>query len=290
MRITRNADREAVIMTALRTSFTETRTGVHLSDLLSPRQAAFRRTMPMPLTASEVLYFLAGRGHEEVFARLAGVEVGASKVQVVRIPGFIAGEGRLKHGISYRPDFRWDTKPTEFKTRRSNLAEPGQESRVYDHYLEQLLGYCCLDEVPYGHLIVFSLLEGRSNDPLNPTHPEIAVYDVQFSPGEMQRMEAELQKRALGYLPALIDLRLVQNLPLCAAWLCGKPRKKITRAAWCIECRSELSEPWASKHSSTKKGEGHTVTPELVEWEYEPRCPYYPICEPQKTDPSRGPR
>ncbi len=277
-------------MGALRASFTETRTGVHLSDLLKPRQSAFRRVMPLPLTASEVLYFLAGRGHEEVFARLAGVQVGASEVQVVKIPGFVSGEQRLKHGISYRPDFRWDTKPAEFKTRRSNLAEPGQESRVYDHYLEQLLGYCALDGVPYGHLIVFSLLEGRSNDPLNPTHPELAVYDVQFSPGEMQRMDAELQKRSLEWLPALIDQRLIQNLPLCSEWMCGKNRKVVVKPAWCAQCMSALSEPWASKHTSTKKGEGHTVTPEEVRWEYEPRCPYYSFCEPQKTDPSRGAR
>lgn len=203
MRITRNPDKEKVILTALRESFDESRTGVHLSDLLKPRQAAFRRLMPLPLTESEILYFLAGRGHEEVFARLAGVVVGASPVKYAKIPGFVSGEGRMKFGISYRPDFRWDIKPAEFKTRRSNLAKPGEESRVYDNYLEQLLGYCALDEVPYAVLIVFSLLEGRSNDPLNPTHPELAVYDVQFSPGDMERMENYLVEMSIKYAMAI---------------------------------------------------------------------------------------
>jgi hypothetical protein len=204
MRITRNLDKEKVILTALRESFDEPRTGVHLSDLLHPRQAAFKRIMPLPLTESEILYFLAGRGHEEVFARLAGVTVGASTVKYVKIPGFVAGEPRIKHGIMYRPDFRWDTKPTEFKTRRANLAKPGEESRVYDHYLEQLRGYCALDSQPYAQLIVFSLLEGRSGDPLNPTHPELAVYDVQFSPGDLSFMESYLVDMSTKFTLAVI--------------------------------------------------------------------------------------
>lgn len=188
MRITRNPDREKVILDALRESFDEPRTGVHLSDLMNPRQAAFKRVMPLPPTESEILFFLAGRGHEEVFARLAGVEVGASKVKYVKIPGFVAGEEREKHGILYRPDFRWDTKPFEFKTRRRNLAKPGEEPTVYDTYLDQLKGYCALDEQPWAGLGVLSLLEGQTGDPLNPTHPELAVYDVQFSPGDMRNM------------------------------------------------------------------------------------------------------
>lgn len=205
MRISRNADKERVILDALRQSFDEVRTGVHLSDLLNPRQAVFKRLMPMPLTATEILYFLAGRGHEEVFARLAGVNVGASAIRYAKIPEFVAGEERVKHGISYRPDFRWHSAPTEFKTRRSNLAKPGEETRVYEQYLRQLLGYCALDEQPYGVLVVFSLLEGRSNDPLNPTHPELAVYDAQFSPGDMTSMEDYLVDMSTKFTLALVQ-------------------------------------------------------------------------------------
>lgn len=87
-----------------------------------------------------------------------------------------------------------------------------------------------------------------------------------------------------------MSLERIQLLPLCPAWMCGKNRKVVVRSAWCIECRSELAEPWASKHASTKKGEGHTVTPEEVRWEYEPRCKWYLYCEPQKVDASRGVR
>lgn len=290
MRITRNPDKEKVILTALRQSFDEPREGVHLSDLMNPRESAFKRLMPLPLTESEILFFLAGRGHEEVFARLAGVEVGASKVKYVKIPGFVAGEQRIKHGISYRPDFRWDTKPTEFKTRRRNLAKPGEEAIVYDSYLDQLKGYCTLDEQPWAQLVVLSLLEGQSGDPLNPTHPELAVYDVQFSPGDMRHMKDYLIEIAAQFSAVIQDgsIASIQELPLCRAWMCGKNRKVIVKPAWCIECKKELAEPWASKHTSTKAGEGHTVTPEEVRWEYEPKCKWYTFSQPDKVDALRG--
>ena len=82
----------------------------------------------------------------------------------------------------------------------------------------------------------------------------------------------------------------IQALPLCPAFMCGKNRKRVVKPAWCVECKSELSEPWASKHAATKKGEGHTVTPEEVEWEYEPKCKWYTFCRPELTDPMRGKR
>lgn len=292
MRITRNPDRERIILDALRESFDEPREGIHLSDLLSVRKSYLSRIMPMPLTHSEILYFLAGRGHEEVFARLVGVQVGASEVKTVKVPGFIAGEQRFKHGISYRPDFRWDNDPTEFKTRRSNLAKPGEEAMVYDSYLEQLKGYCALDERATAVLPVFSLLEGRSGDPLNPTHPELAIYDVLFSPGDLSHMLTTLLERKRLFEIALADgsVDIAQTLPLCSSWMCGKNRKEVTKPAWCVECMKALAEPWASKHTKTKAGAGHTVTPEEVKWLYVPRCKWWVFSRPQLVDPTRGPR
>ncbi len=292
MVITRNPDREHIILDALRASFDEVRRDIHGSDLLSVRLAYFSRIMPMPLTHSEILYFLAGRGHEEVFARLVGVQAGASEVKTVKVPGFVAGEQRFKHGISYRPDFRWDGRPTEFKTRRKNLAKQGEEALVYNTYLEQLNEYCALDEQPKGVLVVFSLLEGRSNDPLNPTHPELAIYDVVFSPGDLSQMLDTIIKRKTAFEEALEagTVEAAQSLPLCSAWKCGKNRKEVVKPAWCVECMKELAEPWASKHTKTKGGAGHTVTPEQVKWNYEPRCKWYVFCRPQLVDPMRGSR
>jgi len=290
MEIARSPGKERIILDALRASFTEVRTGVHLSDLLKVRQAYWGRVLPSPPTDIDVLYFLAGRGHEEVFARLCGVQVGASEAKHVGIPEFVAGEQRFKRGISYRPDFRWYALPAEFKTRRSNLAKEGEEAVTYDNYLEQAKGYAALDEVKAAHLIVLSLLEGRNNsDPLKPTHPELAVYDVEWSDGELSQMNDYLDKQHMAFALSLA-FRNHEPLPLCAPWMCGKNVKTVTKAAHCVECDKDLAEPWASRHAGTKGGAGHTVAPEEVRWDYTPRCKYYVYCRPQVVDPTRGAR
>lgn len=310
MKIARSAAKERIVLDALRASFVAdgVRTGVHLSDLLKVRLAHWGRVMPIPPSDSDCLYFLAGRGHEEVFARLAGVRVGATDVKHVPIPEFVAGEQRVKYGISYRPDFRWYGLPTEFKTRRSNLAKDGEEPVQYDNYLEQLKGYCTLDGASAGHLIVFSLLEGRSMaDPLKPSAPELAVYDVEFDVAERAHMDDYLrrQKRlfedavmahAVAGMPLATEdqqahaQQAYAALPLCPPWMCGKNRKTVIRAAHCVECGKDLAEPWASKHTKTRGGAGHTVTPEEVRWDYTPRCKYYVFCRPQDVDALRGAR
>lgn len=284
MQIARNAAKERIILDALRASFTEVRTHVHLSDLLKPRQAFWGRTLPIPPTDSDVLYFLAGRGHEEVFARLAGVQVRATEVKHVPVPEFVAAEQRFEIGISYRPDFRWYGLPTEFKTRRSNLAKEGEEAVQYDNYLEQLKGYVALDGTPSrrGHLIVFSLLEGRSGDPLNPTHPELAVYDVEFSADEIVHMLQHLTDQRVAFELA-VPAKDHKPLPLCPPWMCGKNRKVVTRPAFCSGCDKSINH---------KPGHDHIArglfTPEEIRWEYEPRCKFYVFCRPQDVDPMRG--
>lgn len=294
MQIARSPEKERIILDALRASFTETRTGVHLSDLLKVRQALWGRKFPLPPTDTETLYFLAGRGHEEVFARLCGVQVGASEVKHVPVPGFVPGEQRVKIGISYRPDFRWDEEPTEFKTRRSNLAKPGDEAVEYDGYLEQLKGYCALDNVCRGRLIVFSLLEGKSfANPLQPSRPELAVYEVEFTAQDLAETMMLLTERRQMFAAALADespLPDVSSLPLCAAWMCGKNVKTIVKKGRCVTCDKELFEPFLSRHPNTKSGAGHVIEPEQVTWEYQPRCKFYSFCRPQDTDPTRGAR
>jgi hypothetical protein len=215
---------------------TEPRTGVHLSDLLSVRKTYFSKVSPKPITDSEALYFLAGRGHEDVYGRISGLLPALSKVV---------------DGISYRPDFLWFTLPTEFKTRRSNLAKPGEENSVYETYLNQLKGYCCLDESPMGILIVFSLLEGKRGDPRNPTHPEMAVYNVSFETEELVQFRAELNTRKHNLLAA-VKAEDPNNLGLCVSWQCGSRAK-------------------------TKDG-----------WSYVPRCKWYQECRPDTIDTTRG--
>lgn len=294
MNITRNPAREAELIGQMQASFGDNaREGVHLSDLLNPRRSYWQRVLPMAPNKAAVLYWVAGRGHEDALGRIANL---------------VVTEQRFMHGISFRPDFQWESDPTEFKTRRRNLPALGEEAVVYDSYLDQLRGYAALQKTLRGRLVVFSLLEKvNPNDPKSPSEPELAVYDVTFTEQDIAEEEARLLSRRDGFMNALIGWSMEQlgaalggrlpvpvatghaALPLCKEWLCGKPRKVVDTKPFCRTCDKDFATEWGiDKHTSSKSGAGHDVVHEQFHFEYEVRCPYYVFCQPQKTDPTRG--
>lgn len=314
MLVGRDETKEHEIQLVMRQSFAETRTGVHLSDLLNPRQSFWKRRLPLLPSPATAWYFALGIGHEEALARM-----------LKAMPNIRVTEQKFRFGISYRPDFTYDGAPAEMKTRRANLATPGEESLTYDKYLDQLRGYCALEDgrgdcelcegdgnattdtedklcprcngtggtpVPCreGYLLVVSMLEGRDNrDPLKPTEPAFRVHPVTFTESDLEQTRQWLIERRDAFLAAL-ESGDGSALPLCAPWMCGKPRKKVITSAHCTECDKDLSEPWASKHATTRAGAGHTVSAEVVEWSYVPRCDWHAYCAPQTIDPTRGAR
>ena len=292
MKIARDLEHTAAIIDSIRLSFTkDAREGIHLSDLLNPRRSAWQRVLPLPPTDADILFWLAGRGHEDALGRVSNLAV--------------ATEGRWEWGlpsdapVMFRNDFVDDGEPIEFKTRRANLAAPGEEAVIYDTYLDQLRGYCALLGKRRGRLVVFSLLEGKSaTDPLKPTAPEIVSYTVEFTHEELGATRRELAERAYEFQVYLVADSIAKmasptpkldppsHLPLCKAWMCGKMKKNVIQKAWCSACLK-----------SVNHGEGHAhrampgaFTPEVVEWGYEPRCKYYGVCQPQLVDPQRGAR
>lgn len=284
MKIKRNAQRETLILDQIRDSFSqgdEARNAtIHLTDVLTPRKAYWQRVLPIPATDSECLYFLAGRGHEDALGRVAGL-------LVVREP-------KTKDGIDYRPDFSLFDVPAEFKTRRANLPEAGEELVVFENYLNQLRGYCALEEKISAVLIVLSLLEGRSGDPLKPTQPVLAVYDVVFTSEELTVEKTELlvtkDRLDLALLIAQASKDPVLSgahkpLKLCPAWQCGKPSKTVEKKAYCNTCGKEVNHKDGHAHLAAG-----VVVAEQVSWSYVPRCKWYRLCSPWEVDPTRGER
>jgi hypothetical protein len=277
MIVDRSEEIEDALQLVMRQSFAETRTGVHLSDLLSPRQSHWKRKLPLLPSKATAWYFALGIGHEDALARMLAAD-----------PDLVVTEQKERFGISYRPDFTYRGAPAEMKTRRANLAEPGEEALTYDRYLTQLRGYCALENATTGYLLVVSMLEGRDNrDPLKPTEPAFRVHPVTFTADELQETRVWLFDRRNAFIEAN-ESGDGSGLELCAAWLCGKQRKRVVTPAHCVECSKDLSEPWASKHTSTRTGAGHTVSAEVVEWTYQPRCDWHSYCAPWTVDPSRG--
>lgn len=301
--IERNPDREATLLAALKESFDEPREGVHLSTLMSVRSSYYASIVPLPLTETQVGYFASGRALEDVVARLVGIDVGAVPAQRVSIPGLIAGEQRFYapdgtvrgaaqaaqvNEISYRPDFRWDGVPVEFKSRRAEFAKPGTEAEKYDNYLEQLKGYCAFDRINQGGLYLFDIGGGCTpalgHADYYTREPSFAYYDVLFNDDELERMRAELGQRRDQYLAAKAvgTVKAGWTLPLCAPWKCGKNRKHITTPAKCAAPGCDV------KHRVEKAG--HMMSPAVAQWEYTPRCPHYNFSRPELVDAQRGPR
>lgn len=283
MKVTRNPDKEGVLLDELVASFGRPLPAValpeeyqvrgeeiHVSDLLKVRQAYWSRAIPLPPRRDEALNFTTGRAHEEIMHRR------------IKLPDWKLGERRFKHGLQYRPDVDWIGRPTEFKTRIRNLARPGEEAVTYDNYLEQEQAYCALDENPLGHLIVLSLAEGMDiNNNRVPTHRELAVYDVEFSPYDMEFMLQHLKDQR----DALLDARKrsdASQMRLCPEWMCGKQKKVVVEKARCTKPGCDVA------HRIEK--EGHTMIPEVARYDYEPKCKWKVFCRPELVDPTRQAR
>jgi len=248
--LARDPDAEVRLYDALRDSFArDERTGIHLSSLLNPMQEHWRRALGRPpLTNAEIGYFTAGRGHEDILTKLLESD-------------FVSTPEEEIDGIHCRPDFIAVTdrvipkgSHAELKTRRANLPKSDADAQTaFESYRAQVRGYMALKRQNEMYLIVLSLTEGKTRDPLSTSAPVIAVYKEVMTDEELEQTRQELRERR-GYL----ENGRVDRLPLCWSFLCGR---------------------W----SKIKVGKE-------VTWLYLPKCPYYADCQPQLRDPKRGMR
>jgi len=251
--LARQPDIETKLYDVLRESFaSQRRDGLHLTDLLNPRQYYWKQLDPQPLTNGDIGFFAGGLGHEDAVARLLKEDFHETPEDIVDgvalRPDFVARSSRIVPEGSY----------VEFKTRRSNLPKSDDEAndpaRGLTTYRDQIRGYMALKQRPEMYLLVLSLTEGKTKDPLSSSAPVFAVYKETMTPEELaQTRDTLMSRKILLQSPAGVD-----QLPLCWAFLCGKWTKALVR-----------------------DGGG---------WSYQPKCPWYDKCRPQDTDPNRGGR
>lgn len=243
----------------------ETREGIHLSDLLTPRKAFWQKTCPMLPDSKEIIYWLSGRGHEAAFLRIANFE---------------HGESRQWNGIWYTPDILFNF-PVEIKTtRRGYLPHEGEEAEKYKHYLKQVKGYCAVMDKPQAWLIVWylSLLDSEGNK----SQPDFFTYRVEFTKQELEdEKERMLWQRDL--LVKVLETGEYEQLEPCEEWMCFKREREMVTKPFCKTCDhgkgKEFKTDWGiEKHVSSKTGMGH----EIVKADYiEKRvitCKYYEKC------------
>ena len=229
MNITRNRDKEQQLMSELIGNLTRPRDGVHLTDLLSPRQAY-------------------ASGYEKV-------------------------RQKEWNGIYYNIDF-WYGNPCELKTRRWGLAKEESEADEYDHYLAQLKGYCALENMTYGNLQVWCLVDKRNSH----QKPEFGLYDVEFSKEELENERKRLihMRNALTFA---LDFEAPSELPLCQEWMCGKKHNVMVTKPYCNTCSREFQTDYGlDKHINSRTGNGHDVTFATYKEVFEPRCKWIVEC------------
>jgi hypothetical protein len=219
--LARVPDAEDKLYSALRTSFgQDERTGVHLSSLLNPRLTYFRKIDPRPLTDQEIGYFVGGRGHEDIISRLLGQDFELTAEEEI-------------DGIHLRPDFVATTDRiipkgahAEFKTRRSNLPKTDELAQtVFQSYRDQIRGYMALKHHHEMYLIVLSLLEGKTKDPLSVSGPVLAVYRETMTDEELMDARDDLYQRK-----TLLEIGATRVMPLCWEFMCVKWDKGTLKA------------------------------------------------------------
>lgn len=281
MIITRNPEREQYLFDQIRKSFAvldlERNKHIHLTDLLTPRQAFWKRRMPLPLEEREIQYFIIGRGHEDVFHRVTGLS---------------KADDRIWEGIHYGMDFfapplepyvfPVGSRPVEMKTRRGYLAKEGEEAERYSNYIAQLKGYAAAEWILVGELWIWSLVE--KTDAYR-TEPQLACYEVQFTEHELYEERARMiqTRNALIYAlaPPVSNDPPWAKLPLCEDWMCRRTITNMVEKPKCLTCnppREFETDYGASLHQKGKKTLGHEIKKAVYSKTYEPKCKWYRWC------------
>jgi len=239
----------------------DTREGIHLTDLLTPRKKYWQIMKPMKPSIEDISLWTSGS---------------AIEYRVLSAMGYKKGETKEWNGIKYSVDSFMGNIPAEIKTRRRLLAEEGREVETYEHYLNQLKGYCAIENITKGWLIILSLLEKQ--DDSNKTAPEWAFYDVTFTDEELEEERGRLLKTKMGIEDAL-KKRDHSDLPLCPRWMCSKTLKIMIKKPYCKTCEKGFETEWGiNKHINSRSGQGHEVVMPEYEEKIEKICKWYDNC------------
>jgi CRISPR/Cas system-associated exonuclease Cas4 (RecB family) len=159
--------------------------GLHVSDLVyCLRKGWYKRLLGEPPIGDihEVSVLLLGEGHHAVLQPAEGSEHSI----VLHTPR------HRVHGTVdvWAPSGLLFKHPTEIKTTRTSSNKP--LAIGMPQYIDQLASYCLTLEDSCGTLVVWHIF-GDYNKVRTPV---LRVWDIEFSPDEMERWQAELDRRA----------------------------------------------------------------------------------------------
>ena len=270
MQIVRDSSIEDFLLEEMQNSLGDNvRDGIHISDLLSPKQAYWRKVKPLKALKHEIMYWLSGHAHESMFLHVSDLK---------------HGEPKQWNDIWYTPDVFYNF-PVELKTsRRGFVVKEGKEAESYEHYLKQLRYYCAAEDIPQGWLIVWYLVMMDENR--RQTKPDYFSYRVEFTPEELQTTrDGMLVSRDM--LQYAINTNDISQLPDCEEWMCIKKISHMLTKPRCITCNKDFATEWGinkhitSKSGKDKDGKKHEIVHATFENIIETRCKYAKWCKPE---------
>ena len=259
------------------------RTGLHLSDLLNPKQSYWQKKKPLPPLKKEIIYWLSGKAHEGIF---------------INVSNFERGHTEQWEGIYYSPDaylfidrgFISLTTSSivddlvEMKTmRRGFVVKEGEEAEKYKGYLKQLRYYCAIQNKIDAGLFTWYLTmmdENRRN-----TDPDYFYYTVTFTEPELRESRQEILDMKELYIKA-VETDNPEGLPDCEPYFCYKEKRNMIEKPRCLTCNKgegkDFETDWGiDKHINSKTGKGHEIKKAKYETVKEPRCKYGEYCKPE---------
>jgi len=202
--IIRDTESENEIKKRIKERLSTTRTGIHVSDLISPRLTFLRKKYGVRISDEQAMYFIVGRSHHSIVQSV----ITSNNEDIEKKTEF--------EGIIGSIDYKFNGHPVEFKTTRVRNIE-----NVPDDYVEQLRKYCCMENDNVGYLVTLYLnaKDNVNNNFNGKLVPIIIARKINFTNEEL---EAERQKmrNELSILKTAIETGNGFNLPKCADWKC----------------------------------------------------------------------
>lgn len=202
--LTESGSLEAELLAKLQAKYSESRTAIHVSDLiLCARQSLARRLDPRPPTPQELSYYVDGAARHHALQALYGDGIAEHEVEL--------------EGVSCHVDI-YDDRVIEYKSTRGTKA-------VGEHWLRQVIYYLLATKTREGTLIVqrinYKKAKAGKQTPFE-------VYTVSVTPLQFEHALEDFRSRRSAFLAALEakDMKLAPIWRGEGDWLCRGCRFK----------------------------------------------------------------
>jgi hypothetical protein len=221
--IVRDESIEKEMYTKCKEMLSRPRSGIHVSDLVSPRLAFLRNKYGSRISEEQAMYFIVGKAHHGLVQTIA----------TRRTDEYVEKKTEFEDVIG-SIDYTYKGHPVEFKSTRVWNTD-----NVPDEHVEQLRKYCAMERDTTGYLVTLYLnvKTEYKDDSGNVKHryvPIIRVRVLTFTNAELEK-EREDMKNNIAVLKEAYATGDASKLPKCAAWKCRDCLYK-------VECK-EIDKP-----------------------------------------------